>query len=168
MSTLRKQLWTGVAALGFAAAGISNFAHSADDTAAPGAEQRAQFAERMHQREVKLHDELKLTAAQEGAWKTFIVQMKPPMPPLQRPDRAQTAALTAPERMDQRIAFMKQMEARLAVQSAALKKFYAVLTPDQQKILDRHFSQAQHGRFWHRGGLRDGAPAGMNVPANRN
>lgn len=166
MSTLHKQLWIGIVALGFAAAGISNFAHSADDTAAPGAQQRAQFVERMHQREVKLHDELKLTAAQESAWKTFVEQMKPPMPPLQRPDRTQSAALTAPERMDQRIAFMKQMEARLTVQSVALKKFYAVLTPDQQKILDRHFSRAQRGRFWHHGGLRDGAPAGMNAPAN--
>lgn len=162
MSKLRKQLWIGIAALGFAAASISNFAHSADDTAAPGAEQRARFAERMHQREVKLHDELKLSSAQEGAWQTFIGQMKPPMPPLQRPDRAQSAALTAPERMDQRIAFMKQMEARLTVQSAALKKFYAVLTPEQQKILDRDFNRAQRGRFGH----RDGVPAGRNAPAN--
>ena len=163
MFKLRKQLLIGITAIGISAMGMSAYAQTpAPATTAPAAgqqmhegpsaEQRAKFAEHMAKRQAKLHDELKITAAQEGAWKTYINQMKPMRPetPMHRPSKEEWAKQTAPERMDHRIEFMKKMEARMTERAAALKKFYAVLTPDQQKILDKHFSHGHHGHS-HRG-----------------
>ncbi|MET3136141.1 putative secreted protein [Undibacterium sp. GrIS 1.2] len=54
---------------------------------------QAKWAEKMQERMAKhiaeLHDKLKITAAQEPAWKTFIESTKPSMPPgaqAMRPD----------------------------------------------------------------------------------
>ncbi len=87
------------------------------------------------QHQTALHDKLKLTVQQETAWKKF-VSVKPVMDPATRPDPAEMAKLNAPQRLEKGLEHMHAMEARLTEHLAALKDFYAVLTPEQQKIFD--------------------------------
>ncbi|QRX84990.1 Spy/CpxP family protein refolding chaperone [Glaciimonas sp. PAMC28666] len=173
MVKLRKQLLIGITAIGISAMGMTAFAQNTTGGAPavekaiaqsdnapmhqpPTAEQRAKFEARMAKREAKLHTALKITPAQEGAWKTYISQMRPNRSamPMQRPTKEEWAKQTAPERMDHRIEFMKKMEARMSDRAAALKQFYAVLTPDQQKILDKHFIHEHRGHRGPWGGQR--------------
>ena len=92
--------------------------------------------EKMHEQHLAaLHDKLKLTAQQETAWKKFAAQ-KPMFDMANRPDPAEMEKLNAPQRLEKGLEHMKAMEAKMADHLAALKEFYAVLTPDQQKIFD--------------------------------
>jgi Spy/CpxP family protein refolding chaperone len=86
---------------------------------------------------VKLHDQLKLTAQQEPAWKKFAAN-NPMADKSARPDPAEIAKLNAPQRLEKGLEHMKATEARLTEHLAALKEFYAVLTPEQQKVFDEH------------------------------
>lgn len=114
-----------------------------------------QRAERMEQHQKKLHDALKLTADQEGAWKTFTASMHGPAK-ADRPDREELSKLTTPERAEKMLDLAKQHQERMAEHVAALKTFYGVLTPEQKKIFDE-----QHA-FQH--GARHGTPpAGGNA-----
>ncbi|WP_211470275.1 Spy/CpxP family protein refolding chaperone [Collimonas humicola] len=166
MFKLRKQLLIGVTALSIAAMGLS--AHAQTDGARKGPptqEQQAKFADHMAKMQAKWHDDLKITAAQEPAWQTFIGKIKPvrPAEPPKRPSKEEWDKLTAPERLDHRMEFLKRAEARLAEHTAAVKEFYAVLTPVQQKVFDEHFKQLEKRRFGHHGSHRggpDGAPEG--------
>lgn len=122
--------------------------------------------ERMAKRAARLHDELKLSAAQEPAWKTFVESMKPTHPPGPRPDRDAWKAMSAPERMERQLAHMKTAEADMTTRLAALKTFYAVLTPEQQKVFNEKAGHGPmagrrgHGPRGHeRGGPGDAAPA---------
>lgn len=89
----------------------------------------------------QLHDKLKLSAAQEPAWKSFTEAIAPGQTPA-RPDRAAMEKLTAPERMEKMLEQSKERQTRMEGHLAALKTFYAVLTPEQKKIVD-----ASHGRM---------------------
>jgi hypothetical protein len=101
--------------------------------------------EKYHEQHLaKLHDKLKLTAQQETAWKKFAAQ-QPILDKANRPDPAEMEKLNAPQRMEKGLEHMKAMETKLSEHLAALKEFYAVLTPDQQKIFDE---QTPHRR-WH-------------------
>ena len=82
-----------------------------------------------------LHDKLKLTAQQETAWKKFAASQ--PIPDKSaRLDPAEMEKLNAPQRLEKGLEHMRAMEARLTEHLAALKEFYAALTPEQQKIFD--------------------------------
>lgn len=85
----------------------------------------------------KLHDKLKLTAQQETAWKKFAAS-KPMLDKSARLDPAEMEKLNAPQRLEKGLEHMRAMEAKLTEHLAALKEFYAVLTPEQQKIFDEH------------------------------
>lgn len=92
--------------------------------------------EKMHDtRMAALHDKLKLSAKQESAWQKFAA-MKPVMGSVDRPDPAEMDKLNAPQRMEKGLEHMRAMEAKLAEHLAGLKEFYAVLTPEQQKVFD--------------------------------
>jgi hypothetical protein len=85
-----------------------------------------------------LHDALHLTPAQESAWTTYQALITPPA---QAAARHRAAAmlfptLSAPRRIDLVEAEMQQDLADVHRQAQALKTFYAVLTPDQQRIFD--------------------------------
>ena len=84
---------------------------------------------------VKLHDKLKLSAQQEPAWKKFAA-VGPMADKSLRPDPAEMEKLNAPQRMEKGLEHMKAMETKLSEHLAALKEFYAVLTPEQQKTFD--------------------------------
>jgi Spy/CpxP family protein refolding chaperone len=92
-----------------------------------------------------LHDKLKLTPAQEPAWKTFAERMQPLDRPA-RPDRAELEKMSAPERMERALAMMKEHEKRMTDRLAAVKEFYAVLTPEQQKVFNDEFAHPRHRR----------------------
>ena len=98
------------------------------------------FAERIEKRQAELHDKLKLNPVQEAAWKKFHDKMKPSAS-RNRPDRSELAALHAPERMEKMLSMMKEHENQMAERVAAVKEFYAVLTPEQQKLFDDQFSR---------------------------
>lgn len=100
------------------------------------------------QRQAQLHDKLGLTADQEAAWTTFTGSMAPPANQT-KPDWAAISALPAPDRMDKMLSMMKDREAKITNHAAAVRTFYGVLTPAQQKIFDAQF--AMHGRHGKRG-----------------
>lgn len=103
--------------------------------------------EKMRERHLaSLHDELKLTAQQEGAWKKFTAS-QPKMDKSTRPDPDEMEKLSAPQRMEKMLEHMRTMEKDMTTHLAALKEFYAVLTPEQQKAFDDEMP----GRGGHRG-----------------
>ena len=94
--------------------------------------------EKMHEKHLaRLHDKLKLSAQQETAWKKFAAS-GPMRGKMDRPDPAAMEKLNAPQRLEKGIEHMRAMEARMAEHLKALKEFYAVLTPEQQKTFDGH------------------------------
>lgn len=99
--------------------------------------------ERMQQKHekqlVKLHDTLKLSAQQEVAWNKFKASHIPPNKSA-RPDAAEMEKLTAPQRLEKGIERMRALEAKMTEHLAALKEFYATLTPEQQKLFDAKMS----------------------------
>jgi len=114
----------------------------------------AKMQARMDKRHAALKAELKLTAAQEPAWTAFLESHKSPagmkgQPPAAMPDLAK---LTTPERLDKmkelRAQRMGEMTAAMDKRAEATKTFYAVLTPEQQKVFD---AQAMQGRGSHMG-----------------
>jgi len=169
MKTYRKHLLAALSALTLGAAALGAHAQTADQPTTPQArhgahaqhqkltpEQRAQFRA---QRIAKLHDELKITPAQENAWKAFVASMQPPAH--QQHDRAAWANLTAPERMAKMIERQKQRTAALEQRQGALNTFYSVLNADQKKTFDEkaaHLGREHGGRHgWqHRGNTAQG------------
>lgn len=116
-------------------------------------EQRAQWqakrAEKRAQRVAKLHDELRITPAQEAAWKSFVASMHPAQRPAR--DRAAWASLTAPERMAKKIELHKRRTALMEQRLSALNSFYSVLTPEQKQTFDAKAARMQHRFHGHRG-----------------
>lgn len=150
-----------VALLGLGAAGSSyaadpatpgrhGHALSQEERAAKIAEHQAKFAERIAKHQAALHDKLKLSAAQEPAWQTFVAAVTPTLPTLH--DRG-TAAATTPERLDQHLAMAKQHVTKLETRVAATKAFYAQLTPEQQQTFDTETAKL-HRRMGHGMGHR--------------
>lgn len=130
-----------------AAAALSTSVHAAPPAPEQGASERTgmpgmhqerhggDFKERIARRQAALHDKLKLTGNQEAAWKTYIAAATPPAPPA-RPDRGQWEKMSAPERMERMMAVMKEREGHMATHLAAMKTFYATLSPLQQQIFN--------------------------------
>lgn len=107
------------------------------------AEFKAKRAEMRAARQAKFAETLKLTPAQQPVWQAFVASGAP------RGDRAgqrltkeQRAALTAPQRMERRIALQKARTARMEARLSALNSLYAALTPEQRKVFD----EQQHRR----------------------
>ena len=129
----------------------------------------AKMQARMDQRSAALKAQLKLTPAQEAAWTTFTAAMKPPATMMaNRPDYAELIKLPTPERIDKMKALhtqrMADMTAAMEQRGEATKAFYAVLTPEQQKVFDastmRHFGQGARmgGHRGHEGHMGAAAP----------
>ena len=164
MNTLRTTLLAGLAALSLGAAAGSQAQTQTQAQAqhpraahAPTADQRAQFeakrAEFAAKRVARLHDELMITPAQEGAWKTFTASMKPPARP-QQADHAAWDKLTAPQRMAKMIDLQKQRTTFMEQRLGAINSFYAVLTPEQKKVFDMKAARLQGRMEGH--GMRGG------------
>lgn len=81
---------------------------------------------------------LQLTPAQEPALKAFMADMTPPpgMHDRMMGMRQEMAGLTTPQRLDRMRARMDEHRAMFERHAAAVKRFYAQLTPAQQKAFD--------------------------------
>ena len=78
---------------------------------------------------------LQLRPDQEPALKAFLDASKPAARPA-RGDRAAMAQMSTPQRLDAQRARMTERLARFDQRAAATKKFYAQLSPSQQKAFD--------------------------------
>jgi len=85
-----------------------------------------------------LKTELKITAAQDGAWQAFVAVMQQ-QAAARDAMRAQMQGpnATPADRSAHFEAMSKFRDEHLAARSAALKDLYAVLTPEQQRIADQ-------------------------------
>jgi hypothetical protein len=91
-----------------------------------------------------LHDALHLNAGQEPAWQAFKTASQPNADQAARARAAQAMLphLTSPQRVDLSIAAMQADLDTLKTRGAALKSFYAMLSPGQQQIFDRQTKPA--------------------------
>ena len=87
----------------------------------------------------RLHDALNLSASQEEAWNAFqAAELPDPQDQARQRSAAQMMpTLHAPQRVDLSIAAMQADLDVLQHRGAALKRFYAVLSPEQQTVFDR-------------------------------
>jgi len=87
-----------------------------------------------------MKSELKITAAQESAWKAFADQAKQQAEAMQKwMSSAQgSAQATATERMELRNQIMKKRQEQMEKAASAFKDLYAVLTPEQKALADQH------------------------------
>jgi Spy/CpxP family protein refolding chaperone len=114
-------------------------------------------AERLEQEQKKLHEVLKLTANQESAWKA-LVAAESPAAKAELWNRDEWAKLSTPEREEKRLEQAKAHQQRLSEHLAALKDFYAVLTPEQKKTFDEFHSSRRAGKHGDRPQHPDVAP----------
>ena len=118
----------------------------------------ARMAQRRAKHMAEFKAKLKITAAQEGAWTTFAASMQPPPHPMMGKDRAAMRAdfarLTTPERIDKMRAMRSERAERMDKRADATKTFYAVLTPEQQKVFDATTLRMMEHRG-HKGGHGD-------------
>lgn len=112
----------------------------------------------MDQRNAALKAQLNITAAQELTWSAYVEAKKPgaAMAQHQRPDPAEMAKLSTPERLDKmqalRSQHMGEMTAAMDKRMQATKALYAALTPEQQKVFDAATVPGQHhGMGQHKG-----------------
>ena len=93
-------------------------------------------------RQAALHDKLALTPGQEAAWQVFTAKMQATAPT--RSDARPAAPLTAPERAERKASFLQVAQEQAASRVQPIKEFYAVLSPEQQKIFDSQFKDRRH------------------------
>lgn len=95
------------------------------------------MAEHRSQRLTDLKAKLQLNASQEAAWTAFASATQPPMMDAKnRPDPAEMAKLTTPERIEKMQAFKAQRDTHMAQMGEATKTFYASLNAEQKKVFD--------------------------------
>lgn len=164
MKTFHKHLLAGVIVLGLGGSALAADANMCGpmDPMMQGPNQgqragrmdpakHAEFMKaRMEKRHAILHDKLKLSAEQETAWKAYIGGMQPPMAG-KHARFEEMQKLPAPDRMEKMLEFMKERQAEMTVRLVELKKFYAVLTPAQQKVFDAEMMGPRHGKRHGRG-----------------
>jgi hypothetical protein len=117
---------------------------------------------RAEQRLTRLKGELKLTGQQEPLWQAFAEQSKAQAGKgMQAMQSMQSdKPVSAPERMAQMQAMMKDRLAGMTSVHESFNRLYAALTPEQKATADKSFSMSErHQRGGGRGGPRQGQPA---------
>lgn len=99
-------------------------------------QRRARMQERMAKRLGELKAQLRITPAQEGAWTTWTSNLQPGARNFQRPDRAEFARMTTPERIDQMRALRAARNAEMDKRLEATKTFYGSLSSEQKAVFD--------------------------------
>ncbi|HEY2753539.1 Spy/CpxP family protein refolding chaperone [Phenylobacterium sp.] len=102
-------------------------------------QQHAQAEQAVTAKLIRLHDELRLSDGQEGAWHDYTMAIAPDPQAIAR-HRATTELLPlvpTPRRIALIEATMAQDAIDFRRESAAVSAFYARLTPQQQQIFDR-------------------------------
>ena len=122
-------------------------------------------AARAEQRLARLKAEIKPTEKQEPLWQTFAEKSKAEANKAadsMRQRMGDDKPMTAPERLAQMQAGMKERLASMEAVNESFNKLYGALTPEQKAAADRHFSQM--GRM--QGPGRDG-PGRGGQPASQ-
>ncbi|PZQ64499.1 MAG: hypothetical protein DI570_05340 [Phenylobacterium zucineum] len=119
----------------------------------------AQVAERRAER---LRTMLQLRPEQETALKTFLSATAPNPERMRerRAERGEARGLTTPQRLDRQSARLAERQKAFAVRADATKRFYAQLSPSQQKAFD---ALHQGGKRGHKGGFRGGGRPGFRA-----
>lgn len=168
MNIVKNTLLLGVAALALCATAGVNAQQPSDkasdktmqakasaDHTAMRDKMRQHMHSRMEKHRAQLHDKLKLSPTQEPAWKSFIEAVMPSMADMHHgakpgQDSKTEAALTTPAQMEKMLAQAKARVERMQTKLEALKTFYALLSPEQQKTFDESHhamrKQMQHAR----------------------
>jgi protein CpxP len=126
----------------------------------------ARMQTRMDKHHAALKAKLKLSAAQEADWTTFVAAMKPSADMVTRQaQHDELAKLPTPERIDKMKALhnqhMTEMTAAMDKRGEATKTFYASLTPEQKKTFDSAMmsQRGDKGRMSGMGAGKGPAPA---------
>lgn len=104
---------------------------------------------RVEQRLTRLKSELKLTAQQEPLWQAFAEKSSAEAGKGMQAMRERMQSdkpLSAPERMAQMQAMMKDRVAAMESVNESFNRLYAALTPEQKAAADKHFSYAGRQR----------------------
>lgn len=116
----------------------------------------------------RLRATLQLRPDQEPALQAFVGSMQPTgqMRDHMRDARGDWKNLTTPQRLDRMQAMMAEHQAQFARHADAVKRFYAALTPAQQKAFDAmHNGMMGKGKRGHMGkGGHPGMGPGMMPP----
>ncbi|HYE40434.1 MAG TPA: Spy/CpxP family protein refolding chaperone [Ramlibacter sp.] len=115
-------------------------------------QRRARMQQRVAQRLGELKAQLRITAAQEGAWTAWTTTLQPGARNFQRPDRAEFARLSTPERIDRVRALRAARTAEMDKRLDATKTFYGALTSEQKAVFDAVGMNYMGGKG--RGGFR--------------
>jgi periplasmic protein CpxP/Spy len=123
----------------------------------PRAHARPDPAQMAEHRAQRLRDTLQLRPEQEPALKAFIEASAPRFDRGARGKegvRGEAQALTTPERLDRMRAHMAERQAAFERRAEATKRFYAQLSPAQQRAFDATGGGGgrEHGRRGHHGG----------------
>lgn len=149
------------AALALSAGAASAQPAAAAPEAGPrGHHQRMDPAQLAERRAERLRTVLQLRPEQEAALKSFLSATAP------NPDRArerkgqqvEARSLTTPQRLDRQSARLAERQKAFAARADATKRFYAQLSPSQQKAFDALHQAGKRGhRRGHDGGFGHGA-----------
>ena len=93
--------------------------------------------ERIARRQAELHDKLRITAAQEVAWKSYAQAMEPDMSSKMR-DETDLDKLTTIERMQRSLDKIHEHEAKMQTRLTATKTFFNVLNAEQKKQFEEY------------------------------
>lgn len=154
MKSVYKKIILSCAVLGFASIATLASAHDkpwdACKTAADPHEcMQTKMVQHMQEHETKLHDALKLSAAQEPAWKTYTESMHQQITAMQAdhkamPTRAEREKMTAPDLLQQHLDNMQKHSVAMQSHLAALKTLYAALNPQQQATINTDAQKMMH------------------------
>ena len=127
-------------------------------------------AARVEQRLNQFKGELKLNAQQEPLWQAFAERSKAEAGKgmqAMRERMKDDKAMTAPERMAQMQASMKERVAAMDSVNESFTRLYSALTPEQKAAADKHFSAAGRHPGPGRGGPRGEGTGGPAAPEAR-
>ncbi len=130
----------------------------ADPGCGPMGAHQEHHAKMMEQHHKQLHDALKLTPEQEPGWNKLMASEQP-RPGLSGGQPEDWAKLNAPERAEKMLELSKARQVQMAEHVAALKAFYATLTPEQQKAFEDHHAAPRNGMRGNRAPGAEKAPA---------
>ena len=159
-----------LAALTFATTSFAQPAPAAGQGQRPAMEgrERPSPEQRSARMTERLRTSLQLTSQQEAALTTYVRAMTPRDGARggdrdsRRAERQAMANLPTPARLDAMAARMAERQQAFAVRAEATKRFYAQLTPTQQKAFDalRPAGRGQGHGGRHGGGMGGGGPTG--------
>jgi len=113
------------------------------------------------QRHQQLHEALRLTAEQESGWE-ILMASEASSQDFGLGQAREWSSLSVPERAEKMLELSKARQVQLAEHVAALKAFYAVLTPEQQKTFEDFHAGPRGAMAGKRGAKAAGADKAQN------